>query len=100
LVTEESSGGIISNVTRLLLRHLSNAEGLVNRIQLLQNAAAGIINVAQNEVMKILIIASVAGIPPVLIAGIYGMNFKNMPAELGVGMSLCFGLECSQHSCR
>jgi Mg2+ and Co2+ transporter CorA len=50
--------------------------------------------------MKILIIASVAGIPPVLIAGIYGMNFKNMPAELGVGMSLCFGLECSQHSCR
>jgi magnesium transporter len=55
------------------------AEGLVNRIQLLQDAATGIINVAQNEVMKILTIASVAGIPPVLIAGIYGMNFKNMP---------------------
>jgi magnesium transporter len=55
------------------------AEGLVNRIQLLQDAATGIINVAQNEVMKILTVASVAGIPPVLIAGIYGMNFKNMP---------------------
>jgi magnesium transporter len=55
------------------------AEGVVNRIQLLQDAATGIINVAQNEVMKILTIASVAGIPPVLIAGIYGMNFKNMP---------------------
>ena len=55
------------------------AEGLVNRIQLLQDAATGIINVAQNEVMKILTIASVAGIPPVLVAGIYGMNFKNMP---------------------
>ena len=55
------------------------AEGIVNRIQLLQDAATGIINVAQNEVMKILTIASVAGIPPVLIAGIYGMNFKNMP---------------------
>jgi magnesium transporter len=55
------------------------AEGLVNRIQLLQDAATGIINVAQNEVMKILTIASVAGIPPVLIAGIYGMNFKYMP---------------------
>ena len=49
------------------------AEGVVNRIQLLQDAATGIINVAQNEVMKILTIASVAGIPPVLIAGIYGM---------------------------
>ena len=55
------------------------AEGLVNRIQLLQDAATGIINVAQNEVMKILTIASVAGSPPVVIAGIYGMNFKNMP---------------------
>jgi len=58
---------------------LQYTEGVVNRIQLLQDAATGIINVAQNEVMKILTIASVAGIPPVLIAGIYGMNFKNMP---------------------
>ena len=58
---------------------LQYTEGVVNRIQLLQDAATGIINVAQNEVMKILTVASVAGIPPVLIAGIYGMNFKNMP---------------------
>ena len=55
------------------------AGGVVTRIQLLQDAATGIINVGQNEVMKILTVASVAGIPPVLIAGIYGMNFKNMP---------------------
>jgi magnesium transporter len=55
------------------------AGGVINRIQLLQDAATGIINVGQNEVMKILTVASVAGIPPVLIAGIYGMNFKNMP---------------------
>ena len=58
---------------------LQFSEGVVNRIQLLQDAATGIINVAQNEVMKILTIASVAGIPPVLVAGIYGMNFKSMP---------------------
>jgi magnesium transporter len=58
---------------------LQYTEGVVNRIQLLQDAATGIINVAQNEVMKILTVASVAGIPPVLIAGIYGMNFKNIP---------------------
>jgi magnesium transporter len=58
---------------------LQYTEGVVNRIQLLQDAATGIINVAQNEVMKILTVASVAGIPPVLVAGIYGMNFKNMP---------------------
>jgi magnesium transporter len=55
------------------------AEGLVSRVQLLQDAATGIINIDQNEVMKVLTIASVVGIPPVLVVGIYGMNFKNMP---------------------
>jgi len=55
------------------------AEGLVSRVQLLQDAATGIINIGQNEVMKVLTIASVVGIPPVLVAGIYGMNFKGMP---------------------
>ncbi len=55
------------------------ADGLVNRVQLLQDAAAGIINIDQNDVMKVLTIASVVGIPPVLVVGIYGMNFKNMP---------------------
>jgi magnesium transporter len=54
-------------------------EGLVNRVQLLQDAATGIINIDQNDVMKVLTVASVVGIPPVLVAGIYGMNFKDMP---------------------
>jgi magnesium transporter len=54
-------------------------EGLVSRVQLLQDAASGIINIDQNEVMKVLTIASVVGIPPVLVVGVYGMNFKNMP---------------------
>jgi magnesium transporter len=54
-------------------------EGLVNRVQLLQDAASGIINIDQNEVMKVLTIASVVGIPPVLVVGVYGMNFKHMP---------------------
>jgi magnesium transporter len=55
------------------------SEGLVSRVQLLQDAATGIINIDQNDVMKVLTIASVVGIPPVLVVGIYGMNFKNMP---------------------
>jgi magnesium transporter len=54
-------------------------EGLVSRVQLLQDAATGIINIDQNDVMKVLTIASVVGIPPVLVVGVYGMNFKNMP---------------------
>ena len=48
-------------------------------MQFLLDATLGFINIAQNDVMKVMTIASVAGIPPVLIAGIYGMNFKNIP---------------------
>ncbi len=47
--------------------------------------------VVQNEVMKVLTVASVAGVPPVLIAGIYGMNFKNMP-ELNWPWGYAFAL--------
>jgi magnesium transporter len=55
------------------------ADALVNRVQLLQDAASAIINIDQNEVVKVLTVASVVGIPPVLVVGVYGMNFKNMP---------------------
>jgi magnesium transporter len=70
---------IVSSDIASLVQYI---EGLVSRVQLLQDAAGGIINIDQNEVMKVLTITSVVGIPPVLVAGIYGMNFKNMP-ELG-----------------
>lgn len=55
---------------------------LAGKIQFLLDATLGFISVEQNDVVKTLTIASVVGIPPVLIAGIYGMNFKGMP-ELG-----------------
>ena len=52
---------------------------LSNRIQLLQDSAAGFISIEQNDVVKVLTVVSVVGVPPVLIVGIYGMNFKFMP---------------------
>jgi magnesium transporter len=52
---------------------------LNDKLQFLLDATLGFINIAQNNVMKVLTVASVVGIPPVLIAGIYGMNFKFMP---------------------
>jgi magnesium transporter len=54
-------------------------ESLVSRVQLLQDAATGIISIDQNDIVKVLTIASVVGIPPILVVGIYGMNFKYMP---------------------
>jgi magnesium transporter len=52
---------------------------LNDKLQFLLDATLGFINIAQNNVMKVLTVASVVGIPPVLLAGIYGMNFKSMP---------------------
>ena len=52
---------------------------LNDKLQFMLDATLGFINIAQNNVMKVLTVASVVGIPPVLIAGIYGMNFKFMP---------------------
>lgn len=57
-------------------------EHLINKLQLLLDADLGFIATEQNDLFKVLTIASVVGIPPVLVAGIYGMNFHDMP-ELG-----------------
>lgn len=52
---------------------------LVNKVQFLLDATMGLIGIEQNNVFKVLTVVSVIGIPPTLIAGMYGMNFKNMP---------------------
>jgi len=55
---------------------------LSGRIQFLLDAATSLISIKQNDVVKVLTIASVVGIPPVMVVGVYGMNFRYMP-ELG-----------------
>ena len=57
-------------------------ENLLSRVQQLQDAATAFISIEQNDVVKVLTIASVVGVPPVMVVGLYGMNFKYMP-ELG-----------------
>ena len=64
---------------------------LSSKVQFLLDATLGFINIEQNEIVKTLTIASVVGIPPVLVAGIYGMNFRVMPElrwALGYPMAL------------
>lgn len=52
---------------------------LNNKVQLLLDATLGLISIEQNNTFRILTIVSVAGIPPTLVASLYGMNFKYMP---------------------
>jgi magnesium transporter len=64
---------------------------IANKVQLLLDATLGLINVEQNNIIKVLTIVSVVGIPPTLVASMYGMNFKNMP-ELGWSWGYPYGL--------
>jgi magnesium transporter len=57
----------------------SYEEHLANKVQFLLDATLGFISIEQNDIVKVLTVVSVVGVPPVLVAGIYGMNFKNMP---------------------
>jgi magnesium transporter len=59
-----------------LTQHASSIAGIIS-FQL--DALLGMINVEQNGIIKIFSVASVALMPPTLIASIYGMNFKSMP---------------------
>ncbi len=52
---------------------------LTDKVQFLLDATLGLISIAQNGLIKVLTIVSIVGIPPTLIAGIYGMNFHDMP---------------------
>jgi magnesium transporter len=62
------------------LKSLSDTrEQLSGKVQFLLDATLGFINIEQNDIVQTLTVASVAGIPPVLVAGIYGMNFQHMP---------------------
>ena len=54
-------------------------EHLLGKVQFLLDAVLGFIGIEQNDIFKVLTIASVVGIFPTLVAGWYGMNFANMP---------------------
>jgi len=63
---------------------------LAGKVQFLLDAVLGFITISQNDIFKVLTVASIVGIPPTLMAGVYGMNFKNMP-ELAWAWGYPFG---------
>ena len=75
---------------RQILRDIESLDNhtafLFDKINFLMDATVGFININQNKTIKIFSVASVALLPPTLIASIYGMNMQ-IPevAELGSG---------------
>ncbi|WP_257819384.1 CorA family divalent cation transporter [Phenylobacterium sp. J367] len=82
---------------RLLQRDASALSELTDsmsgKINFLLDATLGLINLEQNQIIKLFSVAAVALLPPTLIASIYGMNFDHMPElrwRLGYPWALAF----------
>src|SRR5438105_12771872 len=63
---------------RQILRDIESLDNhtafLFDKINFLMDATVGFINISQNKIIKIFSVASVALLPPTLVASIYGMN--------------------------
>ncbi|HEY4541179.1 MAG TPA: magnesium/cobalt transporter CorA [Noviherbaspirillum sp.] len=87
---------------RQILRDIESLDGhtafLFDKINFLMDATVGFININQNKIIKIFSVASVAFLPPTLVASIYGMNFRAMPEldwSFGYPMSIGLMLLCA-----
>jgi len=66
---------IIKDINSLL----QHTQFSFERLEYLQNTFLGLVNIEQNQVIKIFTVVTVIFMPPTLIASIYGMNFNFMP---------------------
>ena len=73
----------VREATKAALRDLQSLEEdaafKAQKVQFLLDATLGLINLAQNDIIKLFSVLAVIFMPPTVIASIYGMNFKNMP---------------------
>ena len=83
----------VREATKTALRDLQSLEEDANfkaqKVQFLLDATLGLINLAQNDIIKLFSVLAVIFMPPTMIASIYGMNFKAMPE-----LDWTFGYPC------
>jgi magnesium transporter len=68
-----------------------HASYLSNKITFVLDAMLGVVNLEQNNIIKLFSVMAVVLMPPTLIASVYGMNFRIMPElqwEHGYPMAL------------
>jgi magnesium transporter len=76
------------------IRSISDHTGFLSqKVTFLLDATLGLINIEQNNIIKIFSIAAVVLLPPTLVASAYGMNFAHMPElEWTLGYPMAIGL--------
>ncbi len=70
---------MVKGLTRDLQALEVHADFLSTRVALASDATLGMINLSQNQTIKIVSVVAAVFLPPTLIASIYGMNFHVMP---------------------
>lgn len=68
-------GEVLRDVESLL----SHTAFLLEEISFLSDTMIGLINIEQNQIVKVLSVVAVVFLPPTLVASMYGMNFRHMP---------------------
>jgi magnesium transporter len=71
---------VIEKDIRALIQH---GEYLTQKLEFLLESTLGVINIEQNNIIKMFTVLAMIFMPPTLIASMYGMNFLHMP-ELGL----------------
>lgn len=70
---------LVKGVMRDLKALEVHADFLSSRVALATDATLGMINLSQNQTIKIVSVVAVVFLPPTVIASAYGMNFAHMP---------------------
>ena len=87
--------GRLRAATRAQMRDIQalevHADFLGGRVSLAVDTTLGLINLQQNNTVRILSVVAALFLPPTLIASVYGMNFTNMP-ELDEPWGYAFAL--------
>ena len=82
-------------------RLTDQATFLSNKINFLLDATLGLINLQQNQIIKIFSVAAVVFLPPTLVASIYGMNFSTCRSSSGsFGYPWAIGIMVPPRFCR
>ena len=81
----------VKDLQRDIVSLMGYVERMSEKLQLLLDATLGMVNIQQNNIIKIFSVIAVVFLPPTLVASIYGMNFHLMPEldwDLGYPLAL------------
>lgn len=69
----------LNELSKDIISLSDHANFLSSKVNFLLDATLGMVNIEQNNIIKLFSVAAVIFLPPTLVASIYGMNFQHIP---------------------